>query len=199
MKRLMAIATTLALLCSAFSVTPALAWHVESGDCRSKPVGRIIEPAGDPWGRIIVKHDRSCRGWVRVPDEDWVDGGTFHIAGKVLRAGDRAWLAPGTYEGSWSNFPETERVVIRDTAGPVRVVWRGVGRHGMFKLKYEVPNRCVLKTGWHFLQPETLTWVQDHTNGQRLATKRVAKAGWYGKLYKGYFRGITCPWGYNPE
>ena len=50
-----------------------------------------------------------------------------------------------------------------------------------------------------YLEPEAMTWVQDRTNGQRLAMKRVAKAGWYGMLYRDYMRGITCPWGYNPE
>lgn len=199
MKRVFAGALALALAVSALTVTPVLAWHVDSSDCESKPVARIIEPAGDPWGRVIVKHDRTCKGCVRVPDEPWVDGGTFTIGGKVLKAGERAWLRPGTYTGTWSNTTEPTRVVIRDRTGPVTVVWRGVGRGGEWKRKYVIPNQCVLKTGWQYLVPETLTWVQDRTNGTRLATKRVAKAGWYGMLYRDYARGITCPWGYNPE
>jgi hypothetical protein len=190
MYRVIPISAALAVMAAAFSITPALAWDVESGDCQSEPVAHIIEPAGDPWGRVVVK--RSCKGWVRVPDKDWVAGGTFHIAGKVLRAGELAWLRPGTYEGTWSNTPEVEHVVIRDTAGPVIVSWRGVGRSGAFKNRYRVAGQCVLKTGWQFLEPETKTWVQDVTNGRRLATKRVAKAGWYGPLYKDYVRGIAC-------
>ena len=199
MKRVVVGATVLALVVSVLTITPAVAWYVEYGDCVSKPVARIIEPAGDPWGRIIVKHDRTCRGWVRVPDEDWVGGGTFHIDGKVLEAGERAWLRPGEYVGTWSNTTETEHVVISDRAGPVTVAWRGIGRGGKWKREYVIPNECVLKTGWQYLKPETLTWVQDRTNARRLATKRVAKAGWYGMLYKDYVRGLTCPWGHNPE
>jgi hypothetical protein len=193
MKKTIVVSMALALIASAFAVTPALGWHVYSGDCQSKPLARIIEPAGDPWGRIIVKHDRACTGWVRVPDEEWVDGGTFNIAGKTLKAGERAWLPPGEYRGTWSNFPEVTHVVIRDTAGPVLVVWRGIGKTGEFKARYRIPNGCVLKTGWRYLEPETLTWVQDRTNKQRLATKRVAKAGYYGMLYKDFDKGITCP------
>lgn len=198
MKRVFAGALALALVVSTLTITPALAWHVESGDCSSKPSAKIIEPAGDPWGRIIVRNDRSCLGWVRVPDESWVDGGTFRIDGKVLRAGQRAWLRPGEYVGTWSNTDEVEHVVIRDRAGPVKVVWRGVGRRGEWKLKYTIPNQCVLKTGWQYLSPETMTWVQDRTHQKRMASKRVAKAGWYGFLYKGYRRGIHCPWGVFP-
>lgn len=193
MKRVVVGAAVLTLVVSALTVTPALAWHVESGDCESKPVARIIEPAGDPWGRIVVKHDRSCRGWVRVPDDSCYADATFHIAGKVLESGERAWLPPGEYVGTWSNTTETEHVVIEDKAGPVVVAWRGIGRRDEWIRKYVVPNGCVLKTGWQYLRPETRTWVQDRSNGRRLAGKRVAKAGWYGMLYRDYDRGISCP------
>ena len=199
MKKLIVVSAALSMLASVLTVAPALAWHVESGDCATEPSASIIEPAGDPWGRIVVKHDQFCRGWVRVPDEDWVEGGTFHIAGKVLTAGDRVWLKPGEYEGTWSNTPEVEHVVIRDTSGPVVVVWRGLGKTGEFTKSYRIPKHCVLKTGWHYLQPETLTWVQDRTGRQRLATDRVAKAGYYGKLFQGYTKGVSCPWGINPS
>jgi hypothetical protein len=192
MKKLIVASSVLALIASAFTVTPALAWHVESGDCSTQPSARIIEPAGDPWGRIVVNHDRVCRGWVRVPDEAWVEGGTFHIAGKVLARGERAWLKPGEYEGTWSNTDEIEQVLIRDTSRPVVVVWRGLGKDGEFTMSYNIPKHCVLRTGWHYLLPETLTWVQDRTGRQRLATDRVAKAGYYGKLFQGYTKGITC-------
>ncbi len=40
--------------------------------------------------------------------------------------------------------------------------------------------------------------VRVHLLQKRMATKRVAKAGWYGFLYKGYRRGIHCPWGVFP-
>jgi hypothetical protein len=190
MHRAISIAAALAVIAAAFSVTPALAWEVESGDCESRPVASMIGPAGDPWGRMVVKH--TCKGWVRVPDEDWVAGATFHIAGKVLKAGDLVRLPPGTYEGTWSSTPEVEHVTIRDTGRPIVVVWRGAGKSGHFKNRYRVPNQCVLKTGWQYLQPESMTWVQDVTNKQRLATQRVAKAGWYGPLYKQYTRGLTC-------
>jgi len=193
MKKLFVASLTLALMASAITITPALASYVESGDCKSTPAGRIIEPAGDPWGRIIVKHDRSCRGWVRVPDESWVGDATFYIGDVQLKAGERAWLPPDRYQGIWSNSDEVENVVIRDTAGPVVVTWRGIGKTGLFKTKYRIPNGCVLRTGWRYLVPETLTWVQDRTDKRRLATKRVAKAGYYGKLFKGYRKGITCP------
>ena len=195
MKKLFVASLALALTASAFVVTPALAWYVDSGNCRSQPAALIMEPAGDPWGRITVRHDRTCRGWVQVPAEEWVDGATFYIAGKELKAGQRAWLPPGEYQGTWSNTPEIEDVVIRDSSGPVLVVWHGVGKTGVFNKKYRIPNGCVLKTGWRYLEPESLTWVQDRTNRQRLATERVAKAGYYGKLYKDYDRGITCPAG----
>lgn len=193
MKRLFGASMALALLASAFAVTPALAWHVYTGDCQSKPWARILEPAGDPWGRIVVGHDRTCKGWVRVPDEDWVEGGSFIIAGRELKRGERLWLPPGEYQGTWSNYPEVEDVVIRDTAGPVDIVWGGVGKAGSFRLDYHIPNGCVLRTGWQYLVPETLTWVQDLTNHRRLASERVAKAGYYGKLYRDYVQGVTCP------
>ncbi len=192
MKKMLMVSTVLALIASALAVTPALAWHVFTSDCQAETSARIIEPAGDPYGRIVVKNDGRCLGSVRVPDAAWVDGGTFHVAGKVLKAGERAWLPPGDYTGTWSNFPEVEHFSIRNTSGPVRVVWRGVGRSGAFWRTYVVPRGCVLKTGWRYLQPETLTWVQDRTNWQRLATDRVAKAGYYGALYRGYTKGITC-------
>jgi hypothetical protein len=195
MKRLILMAMSLALIASTMAVTPALAWWVKSGDCKSKPVARIVEPAGDPFGRIVVRHNRSCKGWVKVPDADWLDGGTFFIADKALTAGQRASLPPGEYVGTWSNIDEIEHVVIRDVAGPVHVAWRGIGRDGHFVTSYDIPNGCVLRTAWHYLVPESLTWVQDRTHTRRLATKAVAKAGYYGALYKGYDKGVTCPAG----
>jgi hypothetical protein len=197
MKRLLGVSMALAMVASAVAVTPALAWEVESGNCVSRPWARILEPAGDPWGRIVVGHDGTCKGWVRVPDKDWVDGGTFFIAGKALKAGQRASLPPGEYDGTWSNSDEVEHVVIRDTAYSVGITWGGTGRHGSFQLHYTVPKGCILRTGWQYLVPETMTWVRqkDYTANQLLASERVAKAGYYGALFRGYQVGLDCPAG----
>jgi hypothetical protein len=194
-KRLLGVSLALATMASAVVASPVLAWEVEVGDCLSKPWARILEPAGDPWGRIVVGHDRSCKGWVRVPDQDWVDGATFLIAGRVLHRGERAWLPPGQYEGTWSNHDEVEHVDIVDTAHSVGITWGGVGKAGPFRLRYTIPKGCVLHTGWQYLVPETMTWVRqkDYTSNQLLASERVAKAGYYGPLYRGYTKGLTCP------
>ena len=85
------------------------------------------------------------------------------------------------------------RVVVKNfTDETVRVTWRYNGRDGIRKVRKSIPAGCVWKSGWHFVTGNTMTWVQDNTNRDRLFTRRSAPPGYYGPLYFGYRKGIHC-------
>lgn len=205
MKRLPIIAS-LAIVASLFTAAPAAAWHVETGDCASDVRGAIFEPYGDPWGRIVVRNDRTCWGFVRVPDERWVGDGilTVREAGSsdavgFAARGERIYLRPGDYVGTWSNSQEVEHFAIYNEAGPVTVGWSFVGRQGKTVKVYTVPAGCVLRSGYQWLEGRTVTKLRDRTNRRLLPAMagqqtrlRTAAPGWYKPLVRDYARGLTC-------
>lgn len=188
------LSIALAILATAIIATPALGWHVDTGDCTPAPKAIIREPYGDPYGRIVVRNDRSCRGWVAVPDASWVKGGYLTVDGTDVRIGrgESARLKAGSYTGRWTNSSEVEHFTIAAHGQSVDVVWRGIGKAGLFKADITVPDGCVYRSGYRWLKGSTKTWVQDRTHATRLATQRVSPPGYYKPLWHGYDKGLTC-------
>ena len=184
------------------------AWHVDTG----KDAQDVIEPrvtasqrgpGGDPFHRVIVKVSPlrfgACTGWVEVPDAQWATGTVFTVRdmGVSIGKGERATLPAGDYVGDWSNSREVERFTIRCdravvTAQAIDVTFRYVGRDGVQKRKVTIPEGCTYRSPWVYMQPETKFWVQDRTNKTRVKTFSSGKGGYYGKLYKGYVKGVSC-------
>ena len=202
---------TLVALTAALTVagaSSAFAWHVDTG----KDQQAVIEPRAtasqrgpkaDPFHRIIVKVSPlrlgACTGWVEVPDAQWAQGTEFTVRGTDvdITRGERATLPAGDYVGDWSNSREVERFTIRcvrasDTSPSIDVTFRYVGRDGVKKRKVSIPAGCTYRSPWVYMQPETKFWVQDRTNKTRVRTFKAGKAGFYGPLYRGYVKGVSC-------
>lgn len=193
--KLTALAGAALLVAATMAATaaPALGWHVSTGDCESAATAWASDPGGDPFLRVVVRNDRSCFGWVGVPDNAWAEGTVFHVGHRTAGRGERIYLRPGSYTGTWSNSSEVEHFTIRDTAGTVRIGWSGVRRNGRHTRVVDVPAGCTWRSPWVWHLGGTKMWVQDRTHSERLLTKRVAPPGFYGGLWRGYTKGLSCP------
>jgi len=58
--------------------------------------------------------------------------------------------------------------------------------------KVVVPGGCIYRTGWHYEDPYTVLKVK-RGNGTVLAKRNSGPGGYYGPLWKGYPKGMTCP------
>lgn len=192
----------LAIIASLLTVAPAVAWHVETGDCTSRVTGRILEPYGDPFGRVVVRNDRGCKGWVKVPDERWVKDYRLVVVydgeevGSVERGG-RLKLPVGVYIGRWVGpggvfLAELETFTIHNRVTAIRAAWHSIGRKGPFRIVKKVPAGCRWKSGYRWLEGGSWTSLRDKTHGVRLDRKRVSPPGFYGPLRHDYQRGVTC-------
>jgi hypothetical protein len=76
---------SIAVMATLFVVTPALAWHIQWGECTSP----------------------GTRGWVMLPDETWTQGWQLFVSdGEKLKGvgdpGEKIPLLAGSYRGKYS-------------------------------------------------------------------------------------------------
>lgn len=201
--------TALALAATLVISTVAAAWHVDVTAGARDPIApkvtaKSFGPKGDPWHRIVVKvgpvRYGPCIGSVSVPDAKWANGTTLTVDGTsvAIGRGQSAPLPAGDYVGRWSNSQEVEHFTIAcRTFTPadsldVRIGFRFVGKQGIRVIRKTIAPGCTYRSPWVWMKGGTKFWVQDNTNGKRLLTRRAAPPGFYGPLYHGYTKGISC-------
>lgn len=211
MKRLGISSITAGMLVLALAV-PTLAWHVdvekgEQTSSRSAPnvTAKQFGPAGDPFHRVVVKVGvgrvtwGECNGFVTVPDEQWAQGTTLTVDGTdiAIGRGETAELPSGSYVGRWSNSREVEYFDIscvkaeEPTMKPVTVKLNFVGRDGPDTKKWLIPQGCQYRSGWIYMQPSTRFFVE-RLNGKFIRGWNSSVGGYYGPLYNGFTRGLSC-------
>lgn len=208
--RRLPISIAIASLATLTLASSALGWCVETGKDSQRVIDpkvhtKVIGPKGDPFYRLVVKVTETkvtaCTGWVRVPDRDWVNGYVLKVRGTdvTVARGERAHLPAGSYVGEWHKgtrvLEEVERFdisCVRAVIQPhaAKVKWHGIGRQGYSAKTFTVPEGCTYRTGWRWLKGRTMTSVV--VDGERMERFRTAKPGYYGKLYTGFTRGLTC-------
>lgn len=204
---LIAVAATVALSTSAF------AWHVGAGSYDQaviEPTATTTQrgPSGDPRHRVIVKVSKlsfgACEGYIE--DKGWagvITASPVRGAAVVarIRGGDgvRHDLKAGTYYYWAANGERADTVNVSCNHGIATAQSRSIainfgyfGREGRTIKRINIPAGCTYKSGWVYMQPRTKFWVQDTTNQTRVKTWTSGKAGNYGKLYKGFERGVSC-------
>lgn len=184
----------------------ALSWHVETDPGSVRPrtllTGQDRGPKGDPLYRWIVRARvgpvPACRSLVRVPDEDWAQGTTFTVDGTgiAIGRGQSARIAPGDHVGRWSTSDEVERFTVPACAvlraRPARFVVRYRSHGDEVRLFRTLRPGCTWRSGWRWVDPGTIFWVQDRANGRRLLTGTAAPLGTYGRPQPVSPLGVTC-------
>jgi hypothetical protein len=188
-------APLLAAILTVVVAAPALAWHVTTEPGVAPVKVSHFDPRGDPLMRITVNNDRTAYGKVCVPDEKWAQDTTFTLlpSGKTATAGECINARAGrAFTGTWSNSKEVEKVFVKDATPTAYTNWsyksKVTGQRVMYK--YVTPRHCKTKTGWHRVEPSTLTWGS--TNGVKKFGFRMAKDGFYQTPWRDYVIGTTC-------
>lgn len=202
------IAMSLALVVAGAS--SALAWHDETkaeGDRYVTTTTREYGPAGDPYHRVTIAAEevRTCSGYVRIPDQNWVTDDTrLEVQGGPTLTEPGKWysLAPGIYDAQWQwrfqngqpTRTEYEKVRVPSCLYTAEVLnskytWRVVGKNGVRKMRISVPANCTFKSQWAFHKGSSKAWVWSNTDQRRILTYRAGKAGYYPPLYRGYQKG----------
>lgn len=207
--RTIVASVVLALIGSVFTITPALAWHVNVEGCEVDPIPTLkatrYGPFLDPFHRFTVKHTGyrktppACYGLVKVPDRNWAQGTVFTLdqTGQTARRGESIRVRLGgpagerCYTGSWSNSNEVERFCLTKRVAFVKsttVKIRIIGRNGPRHIKRTLPYPgCVWKTPLLYSKPNTLQIVRRTAPiSQVIAKWNSGREGYYRQPWRGY-------------
>jgi hypothetical protein len=200
-----ASALALALIASAITIAPVAAgdvkpaWHVTPSDCESVAKGKIHEPYEDPFARIVIRNNLTCKGSVTVPDERWAEGTTFSVGNKTAGRGETIRLKAGCYVGTWSNSQEEEQFCIANTQGPVKVAWLFTGKNGPTTRIYTVPEGCSFRSGYKWVKGSTWIKLRNRTDktlliplpGEKTKLK-ASPPGFYKAFDYDFEKGMSC-------
>lgn len=201
--RIVVFGLILSLMPVAIVAGPAAAWHVIETNCVSKPVGEIFGPYGDPQHYAWVRYPLNCEGTVTVPDESWVQDGTFSVhpegnLGRILGQGQRGDTIHGLksdrcYDGTWSNSNEVEHFCIQNTSQAHRFTFRTFKPNGDVRR-----DRVTMRPGCRWITPLrnvkelTMMSLQDNTAKRTLDKERSGRNAYWSTAPKKNYGSVYC-------